>query len=147
MFSGFFSELYSNSYETLWFLCHQTYSEVCVKILLPLLKEIRKKLAPYIMIHFTLKSVKFYWLKWNNLVSGKILDGAYSFWYQHRKIRWQRILKHELKGLWWELGFRWPKEKVYDRGVCSSSRVSRLPSKSMKRRELGTSRLKFIASF
>lgn len=59
VFCFFFPDLPTNTYETLWFLCHQTYSEVYVKFSLPLLKEIRKKPAPYIMIHFTLKSVRF----------------------------------------------------------------------------------------
>lgn len=146
MFSGFFSDVLSNNYKTLWFFfSHQTYSEVRVKFSLPLLKEIREKLAPYSRIHFTLKSVKFFPVKWKSIISGTILDGAYSFWYQGRKIRWERILKHELKELWWELCFTWPKEKVYNRGIYNSSRVSKLPSKSTKRRELATSRLKFVA--
>lgn len=60
-------------------MCHQVYSKVGVKFPLPLLTEIRKKLAPYMMTYFTLKLVKFCWLKWNETVSGNILHSAYSF--------------------------------------------------------------------
>ena len=59
-------------------MCHQAYLKVGVKFHLPLLKEIKKKLVPYVMIHFTLKLVKFCWLKWYKLISGTILDSAYS---------------------------------------------------------------------
>lgn len=67
-------------------MCHQAYSKG-VKFLLTLLKEIRKKLATYIMIHFTLILVKFCWLKWSKLICESILDSTCSFWYQGRKIK------------------------------------------------------------
>lgn len=114
-------------------MCHQAYSKVGVKFPLPLLAEIRNKLAPYITTHFTLKSVKFCWLKWNRPVSGNILDSAYSFWYQGRKIKMAKEPETWIKRAKIRSRLHEARRNRYDTDIYSWSGVSRLPSKSMKR--------------